>query len=94
MNSQLLFNFITVEEPSIVFLMSSDYEWLKENIFHDTEFYIGMKFEFEGSKYVVKEFKKILMDGVPKIWNDLENDSYRGNPYKSNMHIYFICDKE
>jgi len=74
--------------------MSSDYEWLKENIFHDTQFNIGMKFEFEGSNYTVRELRTIQMDGGPYLWSNEDNEAYRGKPNKSNMHIYFICDKE
>ena len=94
MNSQLLFNFITTKELSSVFLMSSDYEWLDENVFDRTVFYIGMQFEFEGSNYIVKEFGSIRLDGSPKEWSDVEHECYRGKPYKSNMHLYVICEKE
>jgi hypothetical protein len=94
MNAQVLFNFMTTKELSSVFLMSADYGWLKKNVFHDTEFYIGMRFEFEGSTYTVKEFRTIFLDGGPYLWSDLDNECYRGGPQESNMHIYFLCEKE
>lgn len=71
--------------------MSGDYDWLDNNLFHESEFYIGMTFNHDGYEYVIDELIYCLPQGKPQYWSNEEHELYFGKPCNSNFDIYFRC---
>ncbi|WP_153846288.1 hypothetical protein [Sphingobacterium paramultivorum] len=93
MQLQAQLNFILSNQLSDVFLMSGDYDWLKNNIFHEGEFYVGMKFNHLGYNYVVEEISSFNPQSDYVSWSDSDDDNYFGKPSKTNFDIYIKCKK-
>ncbi|GEM_PF-6093234 len=93
MQLQALLNFILSDEKSDILLMSGDYNWLKENVFHDSEFYVGMPFEHLGYHYQVESISGFIPQSQLVSWSNIDHDQYFGTPCKSNFDIYIKCKK-
>lgn len=94
MSVQVLFNFILSKDKSDVFLMSGDFDWLYKNVFHESEFYIGMNFNHNGCTYILEELIYCLPQRKSVYWSQADHDCYFGEPCKSNFDLYIRCSKK
>lgn len=93
MNIQVLFNFITDNNRTSLFLCTADYDYLNENILHDTELYVGMEFTHEGEKYKIENLSPSFGQRDLITWSIDDADLYYGNPAKANFDLYINCKK-
>lgn len=93
MQLQAQLNFILSDELSDVFLMSGDYEWLNENVFHDGEFYVGMHFNHLGSKYKIISVRSFEPSSDTIEWSSSKIEFYFGKECVSNFDVYLKCQK-